>query len=189
RTGGRWTGCHASTVTYGPYTTGPRHGIASTAAEPASTATTKPARTAREAASAEPAPSERPRRDHTSAKTSVTSGAIPHHGRDSTHHANRSHPGRTHSPAPRPAIRPLGRPDPPDRRMPSTDPPPRHGRALRPRHRPTPPPLQHPPGTRRRATRALQDPPRLPLPGLRRGLPGRHLPPGPRRPGRRQGRA
>ena len=36
--------------------------------------------------------------------------------------------------------------------------------------------------------RRLQDPPRLPLPALRRDLPRRHLPTHPRRPDRRQGR-
>ena len=42
--------------------------------------------------------------------------------------------------------------------------------------------------TRRHPARPLQDPPRLPLPRLRRDLPSRHLPTHPRRPDRRQRR-
>src|SRR5262249_20099384 len=51
----------------------------------------------------------------------------------------------------------------------------------------------HPPAPRlddapgRTAPRPLQQPPRDPLPGLRRGLPPRHLPPDHVRPARRQG--
>ena len=54
-------------------------------------------------------------------------------------------------------------------------------------HRRTAAPLHHRPRARRRPAHRLQDPPRLPVPALRRGLPGRHLPAHPRRADRRQG--
>ncbi len=88
----------------------------------------------------------------------------------------------------RPRLRPLGQPDPAHRRLPPAHPPTRQRRPPRPRHRRPPAPLHHHPRAGRRPARAVQDPPRLPLPRLRRDLPRRHLPTHPRGPGRRQGR-
>ena len=76
---------------------------------------------------------------------------------------------------------------PAHRRVPATGSAARPRRLHRRRHRRTDPPLHHRPRTRRRPADRLQDPPRLPLPALRRGLPRRHLPAHPGRADRRQG--
>jgi hypothetical protein len=81
-------------------------------------------------------------------------------------------PPRRYSPAPQ--------------RVPATGPAARPRRSHRRCHRRTAPSLYHRPRARRSSAHRLQDPPRLPVPALRRGLPSRHLPAHPRRADRRQ---
>jgi len=71
--------------------------------------------------------------------------------------------------------------------MPATRPAAWPRRSRRRCHRRTAPPLHDRPRARRRPAHRLQDPPRFPVPALRRGLPGQHLPAHPRRAKRRQG--
>ena len=80
-----------------------------------------------------------------------------------------------------------GRDRPAPRRMPATRSAAWPRRSHRRSHRRTAPPLHHRSRARRRPVHRLQDPPRVPVPTVRRGLPGRHLPAHPCRTDRRQG--
>jgi hypothetical protein len=112
--------------------------------------------------------------DHASGDRSASARPARPQGHDerSTTFAHRSPPPE-HAPA--------------RRRVPATRAAARPRRSHRRCHRGTAAPIHHCPRARRRAVHCVQDPPRLPLPALRRRVPGRHLPAHPRGAQWRQG--